>query len=53
MNKKTSKEVLKRSRNKNKFLNTGSELDQKPYNKQRNYEFSLSIKEKKQFYSNL
>ena len=53
MNKKISMEVLKRSRLKNKFLNTGSQLDRKAYYKQRNYEFSLSKKKKKkQFYIN-
>ena len=41
------KEIMKRSRLRNKFLNTRSDLDQKAYNKQRNYVVSLSRKEKK------
>ena len=53
MNKKLSKEIMKRSRLRNKFLNTRSDLDRKAYNKQRNYVVSLLRKEKKQFYSNL
>ena len=36
-NKKLSKEIMKRSHLRNKFLNTTSDLDQKAYNKQRNY----------------
>ena len=44
---------MKRSRLRNKFLNTRSDLDRKAYNKQRNYVVSLLIKEKKQFYGNL
>ena len=44
---------MKRSRLRNKFLNTRSDLDRKAYNKQRNYVVSLLRKEKKQFYSNL
>ena len=34
MNKKLSKEIMKRSRLRNKFLNTKSDLDGKAYNKQ-------------------
>ena len=49
MNKKLSKEIMKRSRLRNKFLNTRSDLDRKAYNKQRNYVVSLLRKEKKQF----
>ena len=41
------KEIMKRSRLRNKFLNTRSDLDRKAYNKQRNYVVSLSRKEKK------
>ena len=41
MNKKLSKEIMKRSRLRNKFLNTKSDLDRKAYNKQRNYVVSL------------
>ena len=53
MNKKLSKEIMKRSRLRNKFLNTKSDLDRKAYNKQRNYVVSLLRKEKKEFYGNL
>ena len=53
MNKKLSKEIMKRSRLRNKFLNTKSDLDRKAYNKQRNYVVSLMRKEKKEFYGNL
>ena len=53
MNKKLSKEIMKRSRLRNKFLNTKSDIDRKAYNKQRNYVVSLLRNEKKNFYSNL
>ena len=43
---------MKRSRLRNKFLNTRSDLDRKAHNKQRNYVGSLLRKEKK-IYSNL
>ena len=49
MNKKLSKEIMKRSRLRNKFLNTKSDLDRKAYNKQRNYLVSLMRKEKNNF----
>ena len=45
--KKLSKEIMKRSRLRNKFLNTRSDLHRKAYNKQRNYVVSLLRKEKK------
>ena len=48
-----SKEIMKRSRLRNKFLNTKSDIDKKVYNKQRNYVVSLLRKEKKDFYGNL
>ena len=44
---------MKRSRLRNKFLNTKSDIDRKVYNKQRNYVVSLLRKEKKNFYGNL
>ena len=44
---------MKRSRLRNKFLNTKSDIDRKVYNKQRNYVVSLLRKEKKDFYGNL
>ena len=53
MNKKSCKEIMKRSRLRNKFLNSKSDLDGKAYNKQRNYVASLLRKEKKEFYGNL
>ena len=46
MNKKLSREIMKRSRLRNKFLNTRSDFDRKVYNKQKNYVFSLSRNEK-------
>ena len=45
MNGKLIKETMKRSRLRNKFLNTKSDLDRKAYNKQRNYVVSLLRKE--------
>ena len=53
MNKKLSKEIMKRSRLRNKFLSTKSYIDRKSYNKQRNYVASLLRNEKKNFYGNL
>ena len=53
MNKKLSKEIMKRSRLRNKFLNTKSDIDRKAYNKQHNYVASLLRNEKKNFYSSL
>ena len=44
MNKKLSKETMKKSRLRNELLNTRSELDRKAYSKQINY-VSLSRKE--------
>ena len=57
MNKKLSKEIMRRSCLRNKFLNTRSKclfkyLHRKPYNKQKNYVVTLLRKEKF-FYSNL
>ena len=42
-----TKVIMKRSRLRNKFLNTKSDIDRKAYNKQRNYVVSLLRKEKK------
>ena len=53
MNKKLSKEIMKRSRLRNKFLNTKNDLDRKAYDKQRNYVVSLFRKEKKEICGNL
>ena len=52
MNKELSKEIMKRSRLRNKFLNTKSDIDRKAYNKQRNYVVSLLRNEKKNFFDN-
>ena len=46
MNKKLSMETMKRSRLRNKFLNTKSDPNRKTYNKQRNYVVNLSRKQK-------
>ena len=48
-----SKEIMKRSSLRNKFLNTKIDIDRKVYNKQRNYVVSLLRKEKNDFYGNL
>ena len=53
MNKKLRKEIMKRSRLRNKFLNTNSDIDRKTYNRQRNYVVSLLRNEKNNFCSNL
>ena len=53
MNKKLSKEIMKRSRLRNKFLNTTNDIDRKTYNKQRSYVVSYLRNEKNSFYSNL
>ena len=44
---------MKRSRPRNKFLNTKSDTDRKAYNKQRNLCVSLIRSEKKDFFSNI
>ena len=44
---------MKRSRLRNKFLNSKSDIDRKAYNKQRNYCVSLIRPEKKEFFSKL
>ena len=53
MNKKFSKEIMKRSHLRNKFLNTKVILTEKTYNKQRNYVVCLLRNEKKNSYNNL
>ena len=50
---KLSKEIMKRSLLRNKFLNTKIDIDKKVYHKQRNYVVSLLRKEKKDVYGNL
>ena len=44
---------MKRSRLRNKLLNTKSDIERKAYNKQRNYVASLLRNKKNNFYSNL
>ena len=44
---------MKRSRLRNKFLNTKSDIDRKAYNKQRNLCVSLIRREKKNFFDNI
>ena len=44
---------MKRSRLRNKFLNTKSDIDRKAYNKQRNLCVSLIRWEKKSFFNNI
>ena len=46
INKTINKAIMKRSRLKNKFLNTKSDIDRKAYNKQRNLCVSLIMREK-------
>ena len=48
-----NKEIMKRPRLRNKFLNTKSDIDRKAYNKQRNLWVSLIRSEKKNFFSNI
>ena len=44
---------MKRSRLRNKFLNTKSDIDRKAYNKQRNLCVSLIRRKKKNFFNNI
>ena len=44
---------MKRSRVRNKFLNTKSDIDRKAYNKQRNFCKNLIRSEKQNFVSNV
>ena len=53
LNKRINKEIMKRSRLRNKFLNTKSNIDKKAYNKQRNISVSLIRSEKKNFFRNI
>ena len=53
INKTINKEIMKRSRLRNKFLNTKSDIDRKAYNKQRNLCVSLIRREKKSFFNNI
>ena len=49
INKTINKEIMKRSRLRNKFLNAKSDIDRKAYNKQHNLCVSLIRQEKKSF----
>ena len=53
MNRILSKEIMKRSILRNKFLKSKSEAEKKSYVKQRNYCVSLLRKTKKEYYGNL
>ena len=53
INKKINKEIMKRSRARNKFLNKKSDIDRKTYNKQLNLCVSLIRSKKKNFFSNI
>ena len=50
---KNSKEIMKRSRLRNKFLNTKSDTSRRAYKEQRNICVTLIKKEKKNFNSKL
>ena len=47
------KEVMRRTRLRNKFIDSKTDTDRIAYNKQHNYCVSLIRKEKKAYYSNL
>ena len=53
MNKKLSKEIMKRLLLRKNFFNSNSDIDGKAYNKQRNYVVNLLRTEKQSFYSNI
>ena len=53
MNKKINKEIMKRSRLRNKFLKTKSDIDRKEYNKQHNLCEIVIRSKKKNFFSNI
>ena len=53
INKKINKEIMKRSRLRNKFLNPKSDINRKANNKHRNLCVSLIRSEKKNFFSNI
>ena len=50
INSKTHKEVTRRTRLRNKFIDSKSDAERIAYNKQRNYCVSLIRKEKKAYY---
>ena len=47
------REIMRRTRLRNKFIDSKTDADRIAYNKQRNYCVSLIRKEKKAYYSNL
>ena len=53
MNKNINTEIMKRSRIRNKFLNTKNNIDMKAYNCQHNISVTLTRQEKKNFYGKL
>ena len=53
INKTLNKEIIKRSRLRNKFLNTKRDIDRKLYNKQRNLCVNLIRQESKNFFNNI
>ena len=53
MNSKIYKEVMRKTRLRNKFIDSKTDVDRIAYNKQRNYCVSLIRKEKKTYHSNL
>ena len=53
INETIDKEIMKRSRLRNKFLKTKSDIDRKAYNKQRDLCVSLIRREKKNFFDNI
>ena len=53
INKRVKKEIMKRSRLRNKFFKTKNEIDRLNYNKQRNFCLSLIRNEKKKYFSNI
>ena len=53
INKKINKEIMKRSRLRNRFFKTKNETDRQNYNTQRNFCLSLIRSEKKNYFSNI
>ena len=53
MNKTISKEIMRRTRLKNKFLENRNDYNKREFSKQRNHCVSLAGKSKKLYYSNL
>ena len=53
INSKIHKEVMRKTRLRNKYIDSKTDADRIAYNKQRNYCVSLIRKEKKAYYSNL